>query len=270
VTGVRITPQWLDDVSAGVHVVFPIPGGKPDLAITAVSDPPGTSEPRGHFIVTDSVRNDGNASAGASRTRYYLARGTTHVAGDVLLTGSRSVPALGLGSTSTGTLTLTLPSVVPGGTYRLMACADDLTAITESDEANNCLTSTGVVAVGAPDLVVSALSTTATSVAPGGRISASHTVLNQGDASSAASRTRFFMSADAVRGAGDILLVGTGSVTALLPGKTGGGTVTLAVPAATALGNYYLIACADDLAAVGERDESNNCRAASGQVTVTR
>jgi subtilase family serine protease len=216
------------------------------------------------------VRNDGNASAGASRTRYYLARGTTRAVGDVLLTGSRSIPALGLGATSTGTLTLTAPSIVPGGTYRLMACADDLTAVAESDEANNCLASTGVVTVGAPDLVVGALSTTATSVAPGGRLSVSHTVLNQGDASAAASRTRFYLSPDAVRGAGDILLVGTGSVTTLLPGKSGGSTVTLAVPAATALRNYYLLGCADDLGAVTERDESNNCRAASGLVTVTR
>ena len=270
VTGVRITPQWLDGVSAGVHVAFPVPGGLPDLAVTAVSNPPSAAEARGHFAVTDTVRNDGNANAGASRTRYYLARGTTRAADDVLLTGSRSVTALGLGAGSTGTVTLYLPATMPGGSFRLMACADDLKAVTESDEADNCLASAGSVAVGAPDLVVSALSTTATSVAPGGRFVVSHTALNQGNASAAASRTRFYLSSDAVRGGADVLLVGTGSVTTLLPGKTAGGNVTVAVPASTALGDYHLVACADDLSAIGEGDETNNCRAATGLVRVAR
>jgi hypothetical protein len=269
-TGVRITPQWLDGVSAGVHVAFPVPGGLPDLAVTAVSDPPGAAEARGRFSVTDTVRNDGDAGAGASRTRYYLARGTTRGTGDVLLTGSRSVGALGLDAGSTGTVTVTLPAVVPAGAYRLMACADDLNAAAESDEANNCLASASTVAVGAPDLVVSAVGTTATTVAPGGRLVISHTVLNQGNASAAASRTRFYFSIDASRGGGDVLLVGTGSVTTLLAGTSGGGAVTVAVPAATALNDYRVIACADDLSAVAEGDETNNCRATTGVVRVAR
>jgi hypothetical protein len=270
VTGVRITPQWLDGLSAGVHVTFPVPGGLPDLAVTAVSDPPSAAEARGHFTVTDTVRNEGNANAGASRTRYYLARGTTRATGDVLLTGSRSVGALGLGAAATGTATLYLPAAVPGGSYRLMACADDLKAVTESDESDNCLASAGTVVVGTPDLVVSAVSTTATSVAPGGRFVIAHSALNQGNATAAGSRTRFYLSTDTARGGADVLLVGTGSVTTLLAGASGGGSVTVAVPAATALNDYHLVACADDLSAVTEADETNNCRAATAVVRVAR
>lgn len=267
-TGVRITPEWLDDVSAGVHVALPTPGGLPDLAVTAVSNPPSSAQARGHFTVTDTVKNQGTAAAGASRTRYYLARGTTHSATDVLLSGSRSVVALGFGASSTGTATVYLPAAVPAGSYRLMACADDLKSVTESDEADNCLASAGVVAVGAPDLVVTAVGTTTSTVAPGGRLVVSHTVLNQGDASAAASRSRFYLSTDAVRGGTDVLLVGSASITTLAAGATASSAITVAVPAATAPRGYYLIACADDLAAISERDETNNCRAATATIAV--
>jgi hypothetical protein len=36
-----------------------------------------------------------------------------------------------------------------------------------------------------------------------------------------------------------------------------------------ALGSYFLLACADDVFQVIEANESNNCRASAGRVTVT-
>jgi hypothetical protein len=35
------------------------------------------------------------------------------------------------------------------------------------------------------------------------------------------------------------------------------------------VGNYFLISCADDLKAVGESKEDNNCRSAVGTATAT-
>jgi subtilase family serine protease len=40
------------------------------------------------------------------------------------------------------------------------------------------------------------------------------------------------------------------------------------IPTATPQGTYYLLACADDLAAVVELDETNNCRASTNAVVV--
>jgi hypothetical protein len=40
------------------------------------------------------------------------------------------------------------------------------------------------------------------------------------------------------------------------------------IPAATPHGEYFVIGCADDLKAVVESDEANNCRSSAGRVTV--
>ena len=58
--------------------------------------------------------------------------------GDVRLTGSRTVPALVAGGPSTGTVTVTVPSTITPGPYRLFACADDLKVVKELSDTNNC------------------------------------------------------------------------------------------------------------------------------------
>jgi subtilase family serine protease len=82
-------------------------------------------------------------------TQYYLSTDTTKSSGDKLLTGTRSVPALGPGASSTGTLTVTVPTTTTLGTYYLLACADDSLggAVAESNETNNCITSGTVVEI---------------------------------------------------------------------------------------------------------------------------
>jgi hypothetical protein len=93
---------------------------------------PGTS-----FSVTDTARNDGNAAAGASTTRYYLSLAKKS-ASDRLLTGSRAVPGLAVGEDSTDTVTVSIPAATPAASYFLLACADDLKKVKESDEKDNC------------------------------------------------------------------------------------------------------------------------------------
>jgi hypothetical protein len=55
----------------------------------------------------------------------------------------------------------------------------------------------------------------------------------------------------------------------LAAGASSSGSVNnVTVPSSTPVGTYYLLACADDLAAVSEADEANNCRAAAATVVV--
>jgi subtilase family serine protease len=119
----------------------------PDLIETSVSDPPALVAFGGSFSVTDTVINQGAVSAGPSFTRYYLSTDTTKSSGDKLLTGTRSVPALGPGASSTGTLTVTVPTTTTLGTYYLLACADDPLMVAESNETNNCIASGIVVEI---------------------------------------------------------------------------------------------------------------------------
>ena len=84
-----------------------------------------------------------------------------------------------------------------------------------------------------------------------------------------ASTTRYYLSKDPAKGAGDILLSGARQLGVLPPFKFSTGTVAVTVPAGTAPGAYYLLACADDLGAVKQYDETNNCLSTASPITVT-
>ena len=118
-----------------------------DLLETAVGKPPTLALPGTSFSATDTVKNQGAAAAGASLTRYYLSAGQQKTAGAVLLGGGRSVPSLAAGQVSSGSASVTIPSSMPLGTYYLLACADDLNAVAETKETNNCLAAAGRVKV---------------------------------------------------------------------------------------------------------------------------
>ena len=110
----------------------------PDLVVTAVSNPPATSGLGWSFAVTDTLQNQGGAGAGDSVTRYYLSLDTVRNGGDVLLSGQRAVGSLAVAGTSTGNATVIIPLNAPGGTFYLLACADDTSLVVETVEANNC------------------------------------------------------------------------------------------------------------------------------------
>jgi hypothetical protein len=119
----------------------------PDLIETSVSNPPANASPGDSFSVTDNARNQGNANAGASTTRYYFSLNTTKSGSDIRLTGTRAVPGLAPSGNSTGTVTVTIPNTTPGAQYFLLACADDKKDVVESDETNQCKASATKVTV---------------------------------------------------------------------------------------------------------------------------
>jgi hypothetical protein len=260
----------LDAATAGV-----IDGGggvtpSADLVVIALGTPPTSAAPGGSFSIGATVSNQGGATAGSSVLRHYLSLDAQRDASDVRLTGSRAVASLGAGASSAGAVTLTIPSTTPLGTYRVLACADDLAAVAESNEANNCLASAGTVQIGRADLVVTSISSTASAAKPGGTLSVAATVSNLGAIASKATTTRYYLSLDSQKGPGDVVLSGTSAVPALPAGGAYTRTVTVTVPASTALGSYVPIACADDPSVVAEISEANNCTAGTARIAVSR
>jgi photosystem II stability/assembly factor-like uncharacterized protein len=256
----------VDDTKT-VTGIFNLTG--PDLVESSLVNPPAWAAPGSKFDATDTVLNQGTSASGAASTRYYLSFNTVKDAGDKLLTGARAVPELGAGANSPGTKLVTVPSNTAHGVYYLLACADDTSVIVETDEGNNCLASTTTIVIGRPDLIETALSNPPAGVAPGGKFTVTETTANQGTIPAAASSTRYYFSADLVKGAGDVLLTGARPVGILDPGgppSTGSRTVT--VPLGTLSGPYYLLACADDLAKVVELSDANNCLASTTTVYV--
>jgi hypothetical protein len=105
---------------------------------------------------------------------------------------------------------------------------------------------------------------------PGARFSVTDTVQNFGPGTARSSTSRYYLSVDAARNAGDRLLSGSRAVPELAAGATHAGTATVTVPTTTPLGTYVLLACADDRGAVEEGEEGDNCLIAEAGVTVTR
>ncbi len=239
----------------------------PDLVVTSVSATPSGVGPGSSFTVSDTTANQGVVDAAASRTRYYLSADTQISADDRLLTGSRQVPILVAGTVSSGNAVVTVPAATPLGSYHVVACADDLRALSEVSESNNCAAAAGVVIVGRPDLVVSAVSVSPGPVAPGGTLGVMDTVHNQGSVGAGGSKTRFYLSKNTSWSANDTLLAGTRQVLPLVAGGTSSGPTTVTLPSSVVPGDFFVLACADDLKVVAESEELNNC-SASAAMTV--
>ena len=103
-----------------------------------MEDPPASVSAGGTLDVADTTKNFGPGAAGPSTTRYYLSLNTTKGAGDVLLAPGRAVPGLAASEQSWGAFTATIPGGAAPGTYYLLACADDIGVIAETNEGNNC------------------------------------------------------------------------------------------------------------------------------------
>ena len=225
-----------------------------DLIITI--DVPGsvTSSTAGATVtVTDWTRSDNSAPADPSTTKFYLVRGTTLDASAILL-GSRAIPALGPSTTNTSATVLTLPASAVG-TYRILAKADADDAVVEANEANNTAISSPFT-LGA-DLVVSLdLPGSHALVAAGATISITDFTQNRSAAAVGASRTNFYLSADALFDAGDVPL-GSRAIPALAAGAASTGATSLTLPGGIA-GIYRIIAVADADGEVTETNEANN------------
>jgi choice-of-anchor B domain-containing protein len=241
----------------------------PDLVDTAVSTPTTAVGPGAGFTITDTVRNSSaTVSAAASTTRYYLSANVTKDAGDLRLTGARKVPGLAAGATSTGSRTITTPLTTPVGTYYVVACADDLLRVRETNETNNCVPSPATLKVAWPDLVTTSVSNPPTGAVPGGRFTITDTVMNKGEGPATSSATRYYLSVDGVKDAADIPLTGSRSVPALPPNAASTGSRVVTVPVSAAPGTYVILACADDPGKVGESNNTNNCRASATSTVI--
>jgi len=246
--------------------------GRPDLVVTALTGVPSAAIPGSFFPLTDTVKNQSAFPAGVSRTQFFLSADGAKDSGDRVMSGARVVPALESGLSSTGTVTVTVPSNTPLGAYYVLACADGIGAVPETDESNNCLRSTAPIQVGRPDLAVTALGEPPATAVRGSSLKVSDTVTNQSPFQAGTSRVQYYLSLDTAKNVGDRLLTGFRIVPALVGGAVSASPVTqtVTIPAATPPGAYYLVACADDTLSVIESDETNNCRASVNKITVTQ
>lgn len=122
----------------------------PDLVQLAISDPPARVAAGASITVRDVVANRGRATAGRSRSGYYLSLDRRRGRSDLPLSGRRLVRRLGPGTSSRGSQTVRVPVTAPLGSFRLIACTDDRNRVRELRAANNCRASRGRMEVTLP------------------------------------------------------------------------------------------------------------------------
>lgn len=248
----------------------PARAAAPNLAAVAIARPPAAVPAGGTFTVTETTANQGDAPAAASLTRFYISADQLLDDADIRLAGARAVGPLAPDASSGGSTEATIPDNAPVGRYYVLACADDTAVVAESDETDNCQSSANrirLTAVDRPDLLVDAVSEPPTARPAGGSFVAGDRTANVGVSAAPASRTTYHLSADAVVDPADVLLTGARPVPPLASGQRQAGARVVGIPAATAPGEYFLLACADGPNLVLEAVETN-CLAAAGTVQV--
>src|SRR6185295_5376236 len=145
---------------------------------------------------------------------------------------NRPVSSLNAGQTSNGNLNVAVPSGTAAGWYYVLSCADTLQAVNETSETN-CLASPIRVTT-LPDLVTTAVGNPPATVAVVGSFKATDTVKNLGTAAAGASTTRYYLSLDQAKNAGDVLLTNNRTVSTVNAGSSSSGNVNVTVPSGTA------------------------------------
>jgi subtilase family serine protease len=227
-----------------------------DLTLASMTAP-ATAGAGQSIIISETTKNAGGGTADPSLTQFYLSADGTLDPSDTLI-GSRSVPALAVGASSSGSTTVTIPQGMATGTWYIIAKADAQEVVTEISESNNTLARS--IKIG-PDLDIMSMTAPPTAGADQS-IVISETTKNVGGGTADPSLTQFYLSADSVHGPSDTL-IGSRSVPALAAGESSSGSTTVTIPQGTATGTWYIIAKADGQEVVSETSESNNTYARS-------
>ena len=237
---------------------------KPDLVIFSVSLTPTSLSPGTAFTATVKVKNRGKATAESTTTAVYVATSFNADPAKATSLGSLNTDTINAGVTKTLTFKLSVPPATPG-TYYLLAQADIYKTVTESSETNNG--KSAKFQVTAPDLVVSGLTLTPTTLSPGDSLTVSVQVKNQGTATTGATTTEVYMASSPDADLNTATPLGSLNLDSLSAGASKTQTLVAPVPAVPA-GTYYLIAQADISNTALESNETSNRGSVQFQVTV--
>jgi subtilase family serine protease len=224
----------------------PVSVVRPDLRVVSFTGPARAGR-GGTLSVTTAVRNAGASPsvAPASTLKFYLSDDALLDPSDLELAAVRQIPVLTTNATSSGATTLLIPANVSAGAKFLIARADALGQVVESDAGNN----TAVLPLEIGDFVdlsVTAISGAA-SVKAGAPMTVSVTTRNAGITPAGPFRVTLYMSQPSGPGAlpGEGVVVGFRDIPGLGTGASIGASVVVTVPAGLVPGLYALSAVAD-------------------------
>ena len=237
----------------------------PEFVMSEVTGP--TTGAQGSSItVTNVVSHVGCGDAPAASVGLYLSLDANITATDTRI-GTRSVPAMLAGTTSTGYTTVALSATLASGVYYLGAIADYNNGVIEVNDTNNHLTTMTITIEPGIDLVADSVQGPA-SAATGTTIGVTNLIRNAGTAGLGTFTAGVFLSADTTIAASNDVRIGTATINGLAAGQSTTNVASLVVPNTVVAGSYYLGIIADDAAAFPESNESNNA-VAGGLIDIT-
>lgn len=233
---------------------------QPDLAIPNSSINKDTVEVGDWVTVTAELHNNTSRTATYHRVSYYWSVDSLWDSTDVYL-ASRSINLLTSSYPRTEVQNLTIPIGAALGNYHILVVTDDLQQIAESDENNNIAAVPVVIAAPRPELTISSMVSTPSTLEAGTATTVYYNVRNTGINTGVGGHyTGYYLSSDNVFDASDTYL-GEGYIDTVTINGSTGDTALLVIPPTTPLGNYYLIFYADHRQQQREQDETNNTRA---------
>jgi len=203
-------------------------------------------------------KNNGNEEAGSHRVACYYSINSTWDETDVLL-GSSAVTGLDASAIDSASLSLIIPDTALSTTAYIIAVIDDEDDVTEWSSADNVYAMK--ITLVHPDLKLSLLKATKTSVPPGGTTAINYTVTNAGTGTAKANIVDFYWSENTVKDESDVLL-GSQTVSALATTKykaMTSPTLTLPNPITGNVG--YVLVKVDVDGYERETNENNNLAA---------
>ena len=227
-----------------------------DFSISDISIFGAVSSPGAKIYPVVTVKNSGTANA-SSRLHYYLSNDDVFDAGDVLL----GFDPLAVNGEDLAIYqpVIQLGASVGNGTYYIIAYADQVKWMPETNENNNWSATKLILQDADADLTVTFSDTTTLSFKPVKELSFSAYEFNKGKTFAENHWYYFYLSTDTVYNTGDIGFDGRST-----PGLPGGGKDTISAKyyfhQHVKPGTYYILVTTDiqPSASISETNESNN------------
>jgi len=210
------------------------------------------------------LSNLGTVAVNSATVGYYLSTNSTLDANDVLI-GNSTGTYVSANSYAYVSGTATMPTGTAPGTYYVLFVADYLNQITETSKTNNVNYTTVQVTAPYIDLTIQSTSASPYQTAPGGTITTSCYLYNQGNLTANPATVGYYLSTDNVLSSNDVLL-GSSAAISLTGGSYASRTGTFTIPTGTASGYYYVLFVADYLNQLTESSKTNNVNYTTIQV----
>ena len=237
-----------DDLD-GLRFLYGGSSGTPDLVVQSLRASDSTLTARQRFTLSARVRNSGSGTAASTTLRYWYWQASSS---SWVVVGYDSVGSLRANGSSNESIALNAPSST--GSHWYTACVD---SVSGERNTSNCSSeylrvTVSAATVGRPDLVVSTLRASPSTLRPGQSFSLSATVRNTGTAESESTTLdyRYWQASSSTWTS-----VGSDVVGTLRAGSSGSEQIALTAPSST--GDHWYAACVSY--ANRESNRSNNC-----------